>query len=139
MAARARYASNPQSGNTAANKQYAKYQRAILQRLKTYPSIVRRRAARLLHHARHWLKENAKNKAYRQTNRQSILSARRGRYVLMEPKMDVKGRYVQNLQHSIHAKAELKEKLLQAFRSSCNMLNEKVKASILLCIYSMLG
>ena len=43
--------------------------------------------------------------------------------------MDVKGKYVHNLRHSIHAKAELKEKLLQAFRSSCNMLNEKVKAS----------
>ena len=116
----------PNAGKTAANKRYAKYRHAILQRLKTYSTVVRRSAARLLHHARHRLRENAKNKAYRQTNGRSILSAKRGRYVLMEPKMDVKRRYVQNLQHSIHAKAE---KLLQAFRSSCNTLNEKVKTS----------
>ena len=37
--------------------------------------------------------------------------------------------YVQNLQHSIHAKAKLNEKLLQAFRSSCNMLDDKLKSS----------
>ena len=42
--------------------------------------------------------------------------------------MDVKGMYVQNLQRSIHAKAELKEKLLQAFRSSCKMLDDQVKS-----------
>ena len=127
---RVRYNSNPERKKAAASKQYAKYRSVILHRLRTqYSSVVRRRAARLLHHARHRFRENAKNKAYRQTNKQNILSARRGRYVLMEPKMDVKGMYVQNLQHSIHAKSKLKEKLLQAFRSSCNMLDDKVKAS----------
>ena len=128
-AQRVRYNFNPERKKAAASKQYAKYRSVILHRLRTqYSSVVRRRAARLLQHARHRFKDNGKNKVYRQTNKQSILSARRGRYVLMEPKMDVKGMYVQNLQRSIYAKAELKEKLLQAFRSSCKMLDDKVKS-----------
>ena len=88
---------------------------------------MRKRVARLLQHARHRLKENAKNKAYRQRNMQSILLARRGRYVLMEPKNDVKEKYVQNLKQCIHSKADLKAKLLNNFK--CNMLDNKVKAS----------
>jgi hypothetical protein len=89
-------------------------------------SIVHKRAARLLQHARNRFKENAKNKAYRQRNMQSILLAKRSQY---EPKMDVKQMYVENLQQCIHTKADLKKKLLRAFKGSCNMLCNKVKAS----------
>ena len=130
-AARGRYASNPGPKKKAASKHYAKYRSAILQRLRIqyYSSIVHRRAARLLQHARNRCRENAKNKTYRQKNMRNILLTRRGRYVLTEPKMDVKGKYVENLQQCIHSNVKLREKLLQAFRSSFNMLDEKVKAS----------
>ena len=130
-AARGRYASNPGPKKTAASKHYGKYRSAILQRLRIqyYSSIVHRRAARLLQHARNRCRENAKNKAYRQRNMRNILLTRRGRYVLTGPKMDMKGKYVENLQQCIRSKVKLKEKLLQAFRSSFNMLDEKVQAS----------
>ena len=126
-AARGRYASNPEPKRAAASK-HAKYRSIIIQR-QYYSCVAHRRAARLLQHARCRLRDNAKNKAYRQTNKQSILLARRGRYVLMEPKMDVKGKYVVNLQQCIRPKADIKEKLLQAFKSSCNTLSDKVKGS----------
>ena len=126
-AMRGRYASNPEPKKTAASKWYAKYRSAISKRY--YSSIVHKRAARLLQHARNRFKENAKNKAYRQRNMQSILLARRSRYVLLEPKMVVKQMYAESLQQCIHSKADLKEKLLHAFKSSCNMLGNKVKAS----------
>ena len=68
IAARDRYATNPEPKKVAASKRYTKYRSVILERLRTqyYSSIMRRRAARLLQHARHRLRENAKNKAYRQ-------------------------------------------------------------------------
>ena len=130
-AARDRCASNPEPKKTAASKRYAKYRSVISKRLRTryYSSIVHKRAARLLQHARNRFRENAKNKAYRQRNMQSILLARRSRYVLFEPKMDVKQMYVESLQRCIHSKADLKKKLLHAFKSSCNVLGNKVKAS----------
>ena len=127
-AARGRYASDPKPKKTAASKRYAKYRSVISKRY--YLSIEHKRAARLvLQRARNRLRENAKNKAYRQRNMQSILLAKRSRYVLFEPKMDVKQMYVENLQQCIHTKADLKKKLLRAFKSSCNMLCNKVKAS----------
>ena len=43
--------------------------------------------------------------------------------------MDVKGKYVENLQQCVCSKPNLKEKLLQAFRSSSNTLDEKLKVS----------
>lgn len=131
-AARGRYASNPGPKKTAASKHYAKYRSAILQRLRIqyYSSIVHRRAARLLQHARNRCRENAKSKAYRQRNMRNILLMRRGRYVLTEPKMDMKGKYVENLQQCIRSKVKLREKLLQAFRSSFNMLDDESRGFI---------
>ena len=90
---------------------------------------MRRRAARLLQHARHRCRENAKSKAYHQRNMLSILLARRGRYVLNEPKIDVTQKYVENFKQCIRSKADVKEMLLDAFTSCCNMLDENIKAS----------
>ena len=57
-------------------------------------SIVHRRAARLLHHALHWVRENLKNKVYRMQHKQKLIPERRARYALMEPKLDRKQMYV---------------------------------------------
>ena len=56
-------------------------------------------------------------------------TAKRARYVLTEPKTDVKEKYVQNMKTKIHSKPTLKRKLLHAFRSSRKPLADKIKPS----------
>ena len=77
-------------------------------------------------------RENAKNKLYRNQNKERIViakTAKRARYVLTEPKTDVKEKYVQNMKKRIHSKPTLKRKLLHAFRSSRKPLADKIKPS----------
>ena len=62
-AEKSRYASNPEPKKIAATKRYTKYRSIILQRLRTqYSSIMRRRAARLLQHARHHCRKMPKTR-----------------------------------------------------------------------------
>ena len=57
-------------------------------------------------------------------------TAERARYVLTEPRTDVKEKYVQNMKTKIHhSKPTLKRKLLHAFRSSRKPLADKIKPS----------
>ena len=77
-------------------------------------------------------RDNAKNKLYRNQNKKRIViakTAKRARYVLTEPKLDVKEKYVQNMKTKIHSKPTLKRKLLHAFRSSRRPLADKIKPS----------
>ena len=77
-------------------------------------------------------RDNAKNKLYRNQNKKRIgieKTAKRARYVLTEPKTDVKEKYVQNMKTKIHSKPTLKRKLLHAFRSSRKPLADKIKPS----------
>ena len=77
----------------------------------------------------HRSRENAKNKLYRNQNKEIISiakTAKRARYVLTEPKTDVKEKYVQNMKKKIHSKLTLKRKLLHAFRSSRKPLARKL-------------
>ena len=108
-----RYTSNPEAKNKLHRQWYSKHCSAVLQKRcrHYYASIKRRRAARLLHHAVHRSRENAKNKLYRNQNKEIILiakTAKRARYVLTEPKLDVKEKYVQNMKKKIHSKPTLK-------------------------------
>ena len=146
---KARYASNPEPKKRAVSKRYttnpeanfflhrqwySKYCSAVLQKQSRhyYASIKRRRAARLLRHAVNRSRDNAKNKLYRNQNKKRIViekTAKRARYVLTEPKTDVKEKYVQNMKTKIHSKPTLKRKLLHAFRSSRKPLADKIKPS----------
>ena len=147
-AVKARYASNPEPKKRAVSKRYtanpeakiishrqwySKHCSAVLQKQsRYYDSINRRRAARLLRHAVHRSRDNAKNKLYRNQNKERILIAKtdkRARYVLKEPKLDVKEKYIQNMKKKIHSKPTLKRKLLHAFRGSRKPLAEKIKPS----------
>ena len=92
-------------------------------------SLVCRRAARLLHHALHRSRENAKNKLYHKKNKQSISIARKARYALNKPKTDTREVYVKRMKKRITSKPTLKRELLRAFRSCCNPLAEKIKPS----------
>ena len=116
-AVKARYASNPEPKKRAVSKRYtanpeaktklhrqwySKHFSAVLQKQSHhyYASIKRRRAARLLRHAVNRSTDNAKNKLYRNQNKKRIViekTAKRARYVLTEPKTDVKEKYVQNM------------------------------------------
>ena len=110
LAAKNKYASNPlpkklamkkwyvrnlHQKNLAHKKRYRKHCHIIQK--KYYQSIVHRRAARLLHHALHRVRENLKNKVYRMQNKQKLLPERRARYALTEPKLDTKKLYVKLL------------------------------------------
>ena len=148
-AVKARYASNPEPKKRAVSKRYttnpeakkklhrqwySKHSSAVLQKQSChyYASIKRRRAARLLRHAVNRSRDNAKNKLYRNQNKKRIViekTAKRARYVLTEPKTDVKEKYVQNMKTKIHSKPTLKRKLLHAFRSSRKPLADKIKPS----------
>ena len=72
-------------------------------------------------------RENAK--LYRKKNKQRISTAKKARYVLTEPKIDVKEKYVKNMKRNISSKPTLKRKLLHAFRSSRKPVADKVKPS----------
>ena len=77
-------------------------------------------------------RDNAKNKLYRNQNKERILiakTAKRAHYVLTEPKTDVKEKYVQNIKTKIHSKPTLKLKLLHAFGSSRKPLADKIEPS----------
>ena len=145
---KARYASNPEPKKRAVSKRYTTnpeakknyidngiaHCSAVLQKQSRhyYASIKRRRAARLLRHAVNRSRDNAKNKLYRNQNKKRIViekTAKRARYVLTEPKTDVKEKYVQNMKTKIHSKPTLKRKLLHAFRSSRKPLADKIKPS----------
>ena len=94
-----------------------------------YTSVKKNLASRLLSHAVNHSRENAKNKLYRNQNKERIViakTAKRPRYVLTEPKTDVKEKYVQNMKKKIHSKPTLKRKLLHAFRSSRKPLARKL-------------
>ena len=131
------YASNPESWKRAVSKWcaanpgtqkrknrmwYSKYCSAVLQKRKHdyNASITCKRAARLLHHAVHRCRENAKNKLYHNEKkiRASIANktAKRARYVITEPNLDVQERYVQNMKKKISSKPTLKQMLFRAFK-----------------------
>ena len=130
-AVNARYASNPDPKKRAVMKGYRKHRFAVLQKRRSqyYTAITARRKARLLHHALQRSRENVKNKLYRKKNKQRISIAKKARYVLTEPKIDVKEKYVKNMKRNISSKPTLKRKLLHAFRSSRKPLADKVKPS----------
>ena len=88
-----------------------------------------RRAARLLHHALHRVRENLKNKVYHMQNKQKLLPERRARYALTEPKLDTKQLYVKLIKQKIAEKPSLRHKLLNAFKSARKPLAEKIKIS----------
>ena len=84
-------------------------------------------------------RDNAKNKLYRNQNKERIViekTAKRARYVLTEPKTDVKENYVQNIKTKIHSKPTLKLKLLHAFGSSRKPLADKIEPSKLCNVVS---
>ena len=89
-----RYAANPGAKNKFQRKWYSKHCSAILQKRRHnyYACIMARRAKRLLHHAVHRCRENAKNKLYcsKKKLRATIANktAKRARYVITEPKLD---------------------------------------------------
>ena len=56
-------------------------------------------------------------------------TAKRARYVITEPKLDVQERYVKNMKNKIGSKPTLKQKLVRAFRSSLKPLADKIKPS----------
>ena len=126
-----RYASNPDPKKRAVMKGYRKHRFAVLQKRRSqyYTAITTRRKARLLHHALQHSRENVKNKLYRKKNEQRISIAKKARYVLTEPKLDVKEKYVKNMKRNISSKPTLEQKLLHAFRSSRKPLADKVKPS----------
>ena len=112
-------------------KWYRRLRSIVLQQKHSryYKSLVHRRAARLLHHALHRVRENLKNKVYRMQNKQKLLSERKARYALTEPKLDRKQMYVKNIKKIIAQKSTLKRKLLNAFKIACKPLAEKIKTS----------
>ena len=129
-----KYAANPEAKKELVRKWYSKHCIAVLQKRSCYyyASIKKRRATRLLHHAVNRSRESAKNKLYRNQNKEIISiakTAKRARYVLTEPKTDIKEKYVQNMKTKIHSKPTLKRKLLHAFRSSRKPLADKIKPS----------
>ena len=133
-AVKSRYASNPEAKKKLYRQWYSKHCSAVLQKQSRlyYASIKIRRAARLLRHAVNRSRDNAKNKVYRNQNKKRIViekTAKRARYVLTEPKTDVKEKYIQNMKTKIHSKPTLKRKLLHAFRSSRKPLADKINPS----------
>ena len=74
---KSRYASNPEAKKLMVKTRYNARRRS-----QYYASRMWRRAARLLQHALHRSRENAKNKLYRKKNKQSILIARKACYAL---------------------------------------------------------
>ena len=125
------YASNSGLQKRAVKRGYSKHRFAVLQKRRSqyYTAITARRKARLLLHALQRSRENVKNKLYRKKNKQRISIAKKARYVLTEPKIDVKEKYVKNMKINISSKPTLKLKLLHAFRSSRKPLADKVKPS----------
>ena len=126
---KSRYASNPEVKKSMVKTRYNANRSGVLLRRRShyYASRMCRRATRLLHHALHRSRENAKNKLYRKKNKQSISIARKARYALNEPKMDTREVYVKSMKKRITSKPTLKRELLRAFRSCCNPLAEKIK------------
>ena len=98
-----RYTANPEANLFLHRQWYSKHCSAVLQKQSRhyYASIKRRRAARLLRHAVNCSRDNAKNKLYHNQNKKRIViakkNAKRARYVLTEPKTDIKEKYVQNM------------------------------------------
>ena len=125
---KSRYASNPEVKKSMVKTRYNANRSGVLLRRRSHYCASRmcRRAARLLHHALHRSRENAKNKLYRKKNKQSISIARKARYALNEPKMDTRE---VSTKKRITSKPTLKRELLHAFRSCCNPLAEKIKPS----------
>ena len=106
MAMKSRYASNPEVKKLMVKTRYNANRSGVLLRRRSqyYASRMCRRAARLLHHALHRSRENAKNKLYRKKNEQSISIAKKARYALNEPKMDTREVYVKNIEEKDHIK-----------------------------------
>ena len=131
LAAKKNYASNPLPKKLGMKKWYRKHRSIVLQHRHShyYQSIMHRRAARLLRHALHRVRENLKNKVYRMQNKQKLSSERRARYALTEPKLDMKQMYVKLIKQRIAQKPSLRRKLLNAFKSACKPLAEKIKTS----------
>ena len=102
------YASNPDPKKRAVKKGYRKHRFNVLQKRQYYTAITARRKARLLHHALHRSRENVKNKLYRKKNKQRISIAKKARYVLTEPKIDVKEKYIKNMKRNISSIPTLK-------------------------------
>ena len=129
MKSRYAYASNPEAKKLMVKTRYNANRSGVLLRRRSqyYASRMCRRAARLLHHALHRSRENAKNKLYRKKNKQSISIAKKARCALNQPKMDTREVYVKNMKKKITSKPTLKRELLRAFRSCCNPLAEKIK------------
>ena len=78
----------------------------------------------------HRCRENAKNKLYHNEKkiRASIANktAKRARYVITEPKLDVQERYVKNMKKKINSKPTLKQKLVRAFKNNRKPLADKI-------------
>ena len=142
LAAKNKYASNPlpkklamqkwyvcklHQKNLADKKRYRNH--SLMLQKQYYQSIVHRRAARLLHHALHRVRENLKNKVYRMQNKQKISSAKKTHYAIKEPKLDTKQMYVKLIKQRIAQKPSLRRKLLNAFKSARKPLAEKIKTS----------
>ena len=126
LAAKKNYTLNPLPKKLGMKKWYRKHHSIVLQHRHSQ-SIVHRRAARLLHHAFHWVRENLKKKVYLMQNKQKLLP--RAHYALTEPKLDRKQMYVKNIKKRISQKPTLRRKLLNAFKSARKPLAEKIKTS----------
>ena len=127
LAAKKNYASNPLPKKLGMKKWYRKHRTIVLQHRHShyYQSIMHRRAARLLHHALHRVRENLKKQSVPMQNKK-LSSERRARYALTEPKLDTKQMYVKLIKQRI---ASLRRKLLNAFKSARRPLAEKIKTS----------
>ena len=87
LAAKKNYASNPLPKEL---ENWYRRHLSMVRHSHYYQSIVHRRAARLLHHALHQVRENLKNKVYRMQNKQKISSAKEAHYAIKEPNLDTK-------------------------------------------------
>ena len=108
-----RYTANPEANCFLHRQWYSKHCSAVFQKRcrHYYSSVKKPLASRLLRHAVNRSRDNIKNKLYRNQNKERILIAKtrkRSRYVLTEPKIDVKEKYVQNLKKKIHSKPTLR-------------------------------
>ena len=110
---------------------YSRCRPLILQqrRSRYYRSVVHNRAARLLHHSLHRVRENFKNKVYRMQNKLKISSAKKAHYAIKEPKLDMKQMYVKSIKQRIAQKPSLRRKRLNAVKSARKPLAENIKAS----------
>ena len=115
--AREKYSTNPEPKMEASHEQYSTHSEMIKEaaheQYSKHPE--KKRASSRRHYSTHREKKRTYSRKQYRDNRDNICAQRRAKYVLAEPKPDVKHMYVKEIQSQLLADAEARSQISDSF------------------------